>query len=86
MTRRKHVVRPVFLFILGASLAIGLDGCASYRMHPTPGVPSLGISKDQNRNRVATTVNTNLRAAMDDLSRLFLLDRPSRLHKQPSPY
>lgn len=85
-SRSRTVVRGI---AVTAALALGLSasvGCAYHRFNPTPGVNSLGISRERNRNRVATTINTNLRAVRSDAARFWLLDRPSRLTKQPMPY
>jgi len=66
--------------------SVSLIGCGGYRMNPTPGTAILGGSNAQAWNRAATTVDTNLRAMVNDWADLWLLDRPSRLHAQPSPY
>ncbi|RMH26607.1 MAG: hypothetical protein D6693_06890 [Planctomycetota bacterium] len=63
-----------------------VTGCAHYRGNPTPGLNSLNISRAQNKNRLAIMWDTNMRALRNDGSRFWILDRPSRLTKQPSPY
>lgn len=86
MSRRSRRVGTVTAVVaLGLGVTFG-GGCAHYRSNPTPGVNSLGVSKDYSRNRFATMIDTNLRAVRNDGTRFWLLDRPSRLHPQPAPY
>jgi len=70
---------------LGAALLVGCHGsgrAAEFRKDPTPVADSLSRSNDEILNRITRTNDTNLRAFNEDLGRLFLLDRPSRLRKQ----
>jgi len=81
--------RLVRLAVSAALVAIAVPvvgGCANYRGNPTPGLNSLNISRAQNKNRLAIMWDTNMRALRNDGSRFWLLDRPSHLTKQPSPY
>ncbi len=84
-SRSRRVGTVTAVVALGLGLTFG-GGCAHNRMNPTPGVSSLGVSKEYSRNKFATMVNTNLRAARNDGARFWLLDRPSRLNPHPAPY
>ncbi len=78
-----------------ASLVVAIaaiTGCSSedaqlaeVRSNPTPELMTLGDSLDGNVNRATSTTSTNLRGINNDLGRVFLLDRPSRLSPQPRP-
>lgn len=70
---------------IGAALLAGCHGsgrAAEFRKDPTPTADSLSRSNDEIHNRITRTNDTNLRAFNEDLGRLLLLDRPSRLRKQ----
>ncbi|MGP1310370.1 MAG: hypothetical protein ACTS27_09255 [Phycisphaerales bacterium] len=59
-----------------------LGGCADI----SPEVDTLSQRPADVNNRIAITNDTNLRMLNQDLGRLFLLDRPSRLTPGPVPY
>jgi hypothetical protein len=86
MNHRRYRTRSVLALTLGAIASVSLIGCGAYRLNPTPGSAILGGSNDQAWNRAAITQDTNLRAMTNDWASFWLLDRPSRLHKEPSPY
>ena len=86
MPRRRSRIHAALFLSVGAFAATSLVGCSNYRGNPTPGVKTLNVSNQQNKNRAATVTNTNIRAMRNDFTRFFLYDRPSRLTKQPSPY
>ncbi len=64
----------------------GCNTATAYRLDPTPGVRESSFTQDDQDNRVANTIDTNLRKMNEDLGRLFLLDRPSRLGMRSVPY
>ena len=85
--------RTVASVLLLAFLAGGLAGCsaqeqrlASYRSRPTPEIDTRSQRPDDIDNRLTVTNDTNLRLFNEDLGRLFLMDRPSRLSRQRMPY
>ncbi len=86
MSRRRTRVHAALVLSAGAIAATTLVGCGGYRGNPTPGVGTLNVSNVQNWNRAAITRNTNIRAMRNDFTTFWLYDKPSRLHKQPSPY
>ncbi len=76
-----------------ASLALGgilaLSGCAggsSYRANPTPEMATLSHTEAEVYNRTTVTFDTNLSAIWEDMSRMFLVDRPSMLMRPRMPY
>ncbi|TVQ65533.1 MAG: hypothetical protein EA379_00010 [Phycisphaerales bacterium] len=84
--------RAVAAFSL-AGLFVALAGCsaqeqrlASYRSNPTPEIDTRSQRPDDINNRLTITNDTNLRLFNEDLGRLFLMDRPSRLSRQRIPY
>lgn len=90
MKRPRHGVR----WIAVLTLAAGLAGCAgntaagrdsAVRSNPTPELQTLGGRPIDTDNRVALTTDENLRMANQDLLRLWLLDRPSRLTRERMP-
>lgn len=88
---RRIVVIAVSALAGGSLLALG--GCSSggghlskFRSNPTPELHSLGLRKVEVDNRTTITFNTNSRALEDDLRRVFLVDRPSRLTGHPAMY
>lgn len=89
MTLSRRFARTAFAASLFAAIA-AFAGCsaedaqlAEVRSNPTPELMSLGDSMDSNVNTATATTSTNLRAVNNDLGRLLLLDRPSRLTPQP---
>ena len=89
-TRRSsnHVLRPVVFGALAACAlaAVGCGGANSYRFNLTPDVMTLSERDSEVANKLAIMVDTNLRLINEDMARLTLVDRPSRLHKRPKPY
>jgi hypothetical protein len=80
--------RSLTLALLGvATLALG--GCSSQdskvRNNLYPELTTLQERPIEWDNRATLAVDTNLRAANNDLTRLLLLDRPSRLTREPMP-
>lgn len=86
MNHRQCRTRSALTLTLGAIASVSLIGCSAYRLNPTPKMSILGGSNDQAWNRAAIVTDTNLRAFVNDGASMWLLDRPSRLHSQPSPY
>ncbi|MFN0132062.1 MAG: hypothetical protein ACKVW3_05970 [Phycisphaerales bacterium] len=90
MSKPRECARLIGVVALVASLA----GCAgdtaagrdsAVRANPTPELQTLGDRYIDTDNRVALTVDENLRMANQDLLRLWLLDRPSRLTRERVP-
>jgi hypothetical protein len=55
------------------------------RNNPTPELHDLALTPIQDNNRSVLAVDENLRMANEDLGRVLLLDRPSRLARQRVP-
>jgi type IV pilus biogenesis protein CpaD/CtpE len=81
-----------------ATLALGLaallGGCASntpsarhaaVRDNPTPELDTLYQRPAEIDNRLTLTTDENLRMFVEDWGRVWLLDRPSRLTREPVP-
>jgi hypothetical protein len=78
-----------------ALAALALVGCeagtpsgrlaADLRSDPSPGMDTLFQREVDVDNAVAITNDTNLRMLNQDLGRLFLLERPSRLTPERLP-
>lgn len=89
--RRRIVCLAVCSAALCASMAS--IGCSSgdkhtarFRSNPTPELDTLARRRTDIDNRLTITNDTNLRSFNEDIGRLLLLDRPSRLTPQPSGY
>jgi hypothetical protein len=85
---RRHATRA--LFVLASVAAIG--GCTSVsredsrvRDNLTPELSTLSERPREVDNRMLITMDTNAREINNDLLRMWLLDRPSRLTRQPMP-
>jgi hypothetical protein len=76
--------------------AAALSGCsyggpasyskaAEYQSNPSPELMTLRERSIDVDNRMAVTANENLRMMSEDLGRVFLLDRQSRLSPAPVP-
>jgi hypothetical protein len=82
-------------FVLTAALAAGLlAGCSSntvasrdaaVRSNPTPDLDTLYQRPIDVDNRVTLTVDENWRMFNEDMGRLWLTDRPSRLTPERVP-
>jgi hypothetical protein len=57
----------------------------SVRKDMSPELVSLAHQSEQRRNMHARTHDTNKRQIWDDLDRILLLDRPTRLSEYPIP-
>ncbi len=72
--------------------ALGLGGCSSgdrareYRSNPTPELASLAKRPADIDNRRAYVRDTYYRSAVNDLGRFWLMDRPSRLMYNVTPF
>ncbi|MBL0927954.1 MAG: hypothetical protein IBJ11_09945 [Phycisphaerales bacterium] len=88
--RRTIAVRFAMLAAAGAFAVAG--GCSkdnradSWRWNPSPAEMTLQQRDEDIANRIAVTNDENLRQFNSDLGRLFLLDRPSRMSPEPSPW
>jgi hypothetical protein len=84
------VRRSISLVVLGLA-ALALGGCSSsqdskVRNNLYPELTTLSQRPIEWDNSATLAVDTNLRAMNNDLTRLFLLDRPSRLTREPMPH
>lgn len=85
---RRSVMQAGGAIVLAVAAGLG-GGCntaTAYRLNPTPQVRGSSFTQDDQDNRVANTIDTNLRKLNEDLGRLFFLDRPSRLGMRSVPY
>ena len=90
MKQSRRIVVAGVVALSGCSL-LTLGGCnsghlAQFRSHPTPELGSLAMRPAELDNRTTITFDTNRRAMTEDLRRIFLLDRPTRLTFSPSGY
>jgi len=78
------IARISALLVLGAS-GIALTACnnAGIRYNLTPGMMGVNTRFSDKQNNIAITRNMNRRELWDDLGRIGLLDRPSRLTPVP---
>ncbi|MEM6853287.1 MAG: hypothetical protein AAF593_02660 [Planctomycetota bacterium] len=71
--------------LLAAALLLA-GGCATgYSGDLTPELASLTQSEEQDANQYARVIDNNTRSIWDDLSRLFFLDKTSRLNPNVMP-
>ncbi len=90
MNQSRRIVVVAVSALAGASL-LAMSGCAGshlsrFRSNPTPELSSLGMRQAEVDNRTTIVFDHNKRAMYDDLRRMFLTDRPSRLTAQPTMY
>ena len=92
MNQSRRTVVIAVSALAGASL-LALGGCSGggshlskFRSNPSSQMTSLGSSQAEIDNRTAVTFDTNKRAMYDDLRRMFLTDRPTRLTGHPAMY
>lgn len=78
----------------GLIAAAALTGCsgsgpagrdAAVRSNPTPELQTLAQRPIEVDNRMTLTTDENLRMAWEDLGRMWLFDRPSRLTRERIP-
>ncbi|MEM9064978.1 MAG: hypothetical protein AAGB51_05755 [Planctomycetota bacterium] len=86
--------RPLFAgAIAAAGLSLGacsgtpdsFERAAQIRANPTPDLATMALREVQLKNELAVTFDENIRMAREDLRRLLLLDRQSRLTRFPVP-
>lgn len=97
MSSRRGVVmgRMMTAGVAAGGLALGLlSGCSSnaldrkaseIRANPSPELKTLYQRESDIDNRLTLTIDENLRMVKQDLGRVFLLERPSRLTWEPVP-
>lgn len=85
MRRMCRVVSPLVLVVLVAGCSSVSREDADVRSELTPELTTLGQRGIDWDNRALIAVDTNLRSANNDLTRMWLLDRPSRLNREPMP-
>lgn len=87
MIRNTRWTAAVLTVILAALMA----GCSDrltaddIRNNPSPELSTMALTKDQRANRFARTWHTSLNQVPDDVDRLMLFDRPSRMTYVPVP-
>lgn len=74
---------PLLLAGCASNTAAGRD--AEVRSNLTPELQTLSQRPSDVDNKVTLTTDENLRAANEDLGRLMLFDRPSRLTRERQP-
>lgn len=92
MMRRSALRSLVGVLALGgAALLVGVSGgCESSRVDevradPTPDLETLYQSQDEIDNALTRTFDEDGRMFWQDLGRVFYVDRPSRLTREPVP-
>ncbi len=70
--------------ISAIALLAGVTGCAP--ANPSPGVHNLSQMSHEINNDVIVSMDTNARALSNDLGRLWMTDRPSRLTFETMPH
>ena len=73
-----------------SSTTYGPDGrpiitAASVHGDMSPELDTIALSRGQSMNRIHRTIDTDLRQVPDDMTALWLLDRPSRMSRYPVP-
>ena len=87
----KNAIRTASLCLaLGAS-AFAMTACSNtslhaFRSNPTSELDARGETYHDIQNQIANTADTNYRSLNNDMGRLWMSDRPSRLAKGPKPY
>lgn len=80
-------------FVLPLVALAALAGCrttaktgeslSDIQWNPTPGLSDPALRFDDSANRMATSINDNMRKSTDDWGRFWLVDRGSRLSPYP---
>ncbi len=83
---RRSIAIRCSLCVLVAAPALASIGCAAqrYRMDPSPNTSNLSDSSNEIDNRMALTMDTNLRALSNDFGRFWMMDHPSSLTLIPA--
>lgn len=80
----------VLAIALAGSVLVGCNAqqsrTVSYRQNPTPELDTLSQRHDDIDNRLTITNDTNLRMLNEDIGRVLMLNRPSRLSPMRIPY
>jgi len=87
-TRSRRLTSIALLTAIGSGMMM-LGGCGQtgkIRLNPAPKVASLSNSRAEANNNWHYVANTNFRAMRADWSRFLLIDRPSRLVYNATPY
>lgn len=74
------------LLLGGAAIASGCSRVDAYRLNPSPSEETFSQSSEEVANALTVTNDTYFRALNQDLGRLFLLERPSRMNLRAIPY
>lgn len=92
---RRSTVARLLVTACAATAALALGACSyhgagprygEFAANPTPHTESLAYWKVERHSAHRYTEDTNSRAFWDDLDRLTLHERPSRLILPPNPY
>ena len=89
MRSTHRMTLPVAAALAGGLLL--LSGCrsgttAAIYHDPTPALDTLSQTDFEVKNALVNTRETNFRMVWEDLGRMWMLDRPSRLSPKPIPY
>ncbi len=88
MNPRASFRRPLVVVALASGLA-GACGCSSQydevKSDPTPNLDTLYQRPEDVDNAMTVTFDENARMFWQDMGRLWLTDRPSRLTREPIP-
>lgn len=83
-------MRTTTRFMLPAAGLIGLlalGGCSSsVNSDPSPALDTLSQTDFEIHNALVLQRDTNFRMLWEDLGRIWMTDRPSRLSPKPIPY
>lgn len=87
MPTRPRLLLTALALTLLCTATVGCSGTSSaaIRANPSPELYTSARTFDQHLNAQARTFDVNERSGLDDLNRLFLLDRPRRLTPYPVP-
>ncbi len=89
MQRSRSLRSLAILTIPALCVATTMVGCSrvdGYRLDPSPEARNMGETDDEIANKTTITFDTNFRNMTDDLGRLLMLDRPSRLGPKMMPH
>ena len=85
--RRRSLHAGLLLAVPMALAACSGDSRVNaYRMNPSPAEDTLSQRRVDIDNRLAVTTDTNLRQLNEDVGKVLLLERPSRLTANRVPY
>lgn len=91
---RHRSIQPALVLTTLTLAGLALIGCSSgndsrkqsFRANPTPELVTLTKTADDVDNQLTITNNYNFRMISEDFGRIWLMERPSRLQRGPTPY